>query len=326
MSLAKTVQNLATNNSTLTVNGTTYSNHSNIPRELALLIIHNSAYDGRKTSETLLSVSDLMVPVRKTILKIKNPKPNTIVDVLSLSKPAYGTMLHNSLEEALSTDSDYILEKRTSKTVLDIEISGKFDLVHKGTLKDLKTTSSYSLMLLAEERRAIGTNQLTLQELYENHPLHFKYIFQLSAYHWLNPDLITDSYGYILFHLTDNGGFNKLPIDSEKRFKLFSLKDTEAFITNRVEQIKSHLLADTMPDCTETERGFTPPQYKVVRLNKTLKWLTVKGTKTDSLKTAQRFLLSEKAKPTDKIDTTPATYRMCEWCNFNSICEQNKGN
>jgi hypothetical protein len=77
---------------------------------------------------------------------------------------------------------DVYLEQRSKKTVGKWTISGKFDFVHEGRVKDIKTTKTYNWIK--------GSNDE-------------KYMIQGSIYRWLNPEIITDDFVDIMMIFTD---------------------------------------------------------------------------------------------------------------------------
>ena len=328
MSLLNTLRNLEDNPSVIKQGEITYTNNSNLPYETMLFIISQQRYDGAPTTADNLSVSDLMMPMRKLLLKIQKTSKKEVLDVSTLTKSAKGTALHTAYEEALRSHG-YIQEVRNETNILGVTLSGKFDMITPhSVIKDLKHCSSFSLASLKREMVIIRNlpKPPTIQECYEKYPFYFKYTAQLSLYRMLNQETVKHNHGYTIFVLNDGGNFGQLPVDSEVKLPLFSVKETEEWATNRIAQMKQHLVDGTLPDCSPIERGETPAEYKIQRLNSKNKWTTIRGTKTNSLKEAQAYLLSEKSKSTDKLHKTPETYKLCEFCNVRSLCEGKEGN
>jgi len=194
-----------------------------------------------------------------------------------------------------------------------------------GVLKLLKVDTSSVVGKLADESRLIGASRPSLQQLYDNYPYTFKYVFELSIGRYLAPDVITADHGYILLHLTNNCQFKALQINSERRYRLYSIADVESFIRSKLLDLKQYIQTGTMPECTDSERGLQPAEFKVQKLNKSNKWVTVRNSKTDSLKTAQQYLLQHGENSTLKIHTTPAIYLNCLSCPAKSMCSQFNG-
>lgn len=324
MCLANTIKNLENNPSVIKKGNITYTNNTNIPYETMLFIINQQTYNGKPTTKDNLSVSDLLMSIRKLLLKIQKTSKKEVIDVSTLAKSAKGTALHTAYEEALRSH-DYLQEVRNETNILGVTLSGKFDMITpQSVIKDLKHCSSFSLASLKREMVTIRNlpKPPTIQECYEQYQFYFKYTMQLSLYRMLNQDTIKHNYGYIVFVLNDGGNFGQLPIDSEVKLPLFSVKETEEWATNRIAQMQQHLADGTLPECSNLEKGTTPAEFKIQRLNSKNKWLTVKGTKTNSLREAQAYLLSEKSKPTDKLVKTPETYKLCEFCNVRNLCKE----
>ena len=319
MNLQTTMKNLENNSSIVTVNGVSYTNRTELPHEHMLLVINQ-----QKPKERNLDITDLAEPLQKTLLKVKSKSSLTSIDVSVLSKQAKQQALKQSYFTALK-QHDYTCNKRSTQLVNNMTVAGTLDLVTPdGTAKLIRSVSSGDLNKLAEERRVM-LKPLTLQELYDTNPLHFKLIFTLSAHRWLNPSLITQDYGFVIFTLTDNGMYGKIPMDSERRFKLYSAEETEQFITNRTQQLQQHLEAGTTPDCSPQESGYQPPEFCVERLSKANKWNTVRGSKGLSLKECQSHILLGNH-PNDRVKKVDFINNNCLVCQYKTICKQNKEN
>jgi len=306
---------------TFSVNGKQFTNNSNYPHELALMFAYySSLYDGKKTTATNLSVSDLLSPMRKLLYKITNPPENEqILDVSVIAKSSIGTCLHECMEQTLDHVGGYTQEKRSQVIIDGVTVSGKFDIVYNGEVKDMKNISGFAFNLLKKEQETFQGG-LSMEEMYEQFPNYFKFAAQMSLYKYLNKDLITKPYGTIIFNLTSVGFDGTVPYQ-EMRFPLFPDEMVHEFIVNKIKIIKQHLAENTKPWCSDNERGARPPAYKLTRVGKGGVWRTVAGSKFDNY-TEFREFCSQKAKAGDMEDITDAVYKLCEYCSFNNICDQ----
>lgn len=185
-----------------------YSNQTNLPTAIAVWLAHDT-YD---RAEAGLSATSLLKPVRQVILSQRIPEGEGITDVSGLIKSRIGTAIHDAIERAWISDrldntlkslgaSDktvsrvkinpesvegpcypIYLELRTSKDILGVKVTGKFDFIDNGKLIDFKTTSTFA---------------------YTSGNKDEDYIMQGSIYRWLNPDIITDEFMDICFIFTD---------------------------------------------------------------------------------------------------------------------------
>ncbi len=324
-----TIANIAANNQLILTspNGTQFTNNTNIPKELAIFAIYHAAqYDGKPTTATNLSVSDFLTPMRKLIYKIHNPAINELTDVSYIMKSAKGTAMHSGMEAALEWYGGYKQEIRSEKTIDGVIVSGKFDLIdlETNTLKDLKHVSSYAykkLMLDIEKIKDMD-NSMSIKERLEYIPTYTKFQLQMSMYKWLNPELSLNPYGDIIFSLNDGGGMERYPIDNFHRFPLLLDEEIEEFVVNHLTELKQHLADGTLPLCSDAERGWKGPEFKLQRISPTNgTFTTVRGSKfTDEVKF--REFCRKSARIGDVEISTPATATMCNYCSFSSICDQ----
>ena len=309
-------------------NGQKFTNNNNIPKELAIFAAYCSGqYDGKQTTVDFISVSDFMLPMRKLIYKIQNPPKETDepVDISKFMKSAKGTAMHSIMEQALKWYGGYTQEVRSEKVLNGTTIHGKFDMIDNTTniIKDLKNVSNYAYKKLMADIQILDTldNTITLKERFQIIPTYTKYQFQLSVYRWLNSDRNLNPWGDIIFALNDGGGLERYPVDNSHRFPLLSYEEIEEFLINHINELKQHIANNTLPDCTNEERGFKPPSYKLQRMGKTGKMATVRGSKFDNESEFRKFVRL-KGKPGDQEVIEPAKYVLCEYCQFNNICNQ----
>ena len=310
-------------------NGQTFTNNSNIPRELAIFAIFCAAqYDGKPTTKDFISVSDFMTPMRKLIYKIQNPATPSSepIDVATIMKSSKGTAMHSVLEQALAWYGGYTQEVRSEKVLNGVTIHGKFDLIDNetNTIKDLKNISNYAYKKLIDDIKLLDSldNSLTLKDKFQIIPTYTKFQFQLSAYRWLNSDLNLNPWGDIIFSLNDGGGMERFPIDNFHRFPLLSYEEIEEFLIDHINELHMHLANGTLPDCSDSDRGYIPAEFKLQRVSPTNGTMTtVRGSKFSN-EAEFRAFIRKSGKPGDQEVIQPARYMLCNYCQFNTICTQ----
>ena len=303
--------------------GKTYTNMRNVPKETAILAMYmnENGYGGKIGSKTL-SCTDLLKPIKQVIYKLRYPDVY-MKDVSSIIRSAKGTAMHKAMSSALSwwNVDEYIYDQRTSKVFNGWKISGEFDIVVDGVIKDLKYTSNFSYKKLKEDMDKIQSFE-SLSHLEHNHPTYFKYAMQLSIYKWLNPELITKPYGFIIFMLNNGSGFEGYSIDSEIRFTLFPTEVVEEYIKDRILEIDTYLKNDTLPNCTDTQRGLKPAEYKLKRMGKNGAMRTVNGSKFTNYQDFKNFVIS-KGRVGDIEDVSEAQMVICDsYCPYTNLCNQ----
>lgn len=251
--------------------------HLSIPLAIGLL---NDDYDFSRT-EDAYSVTDLLKPDRE--FQLLQKLDTRVIDINGSIAALIGKALHKWFDEAwdnpeaiaalspvlgipaasvesleilqaIPDDMDklpknYVLrEQRLTKEVElfggeKFTISGKFDLVINGAVGDYKTMSTYSYMLGDPE----------------------KFIWQMSIYRWLKPELITEDFCNIHYIITD---FKANNYDKDaptrpaftKQYSLKSLAETEAFITSKL-----NVLDTELSTCTSEDLWMDPPKFKIYK-------------------------------------------------------------
>lgn len=171
-----------------------FTNNKNIPLPIAIwLATNNYEYD---TDNRVISATSLLKPLKAIHLARKYRENQKEVDVADLSNLVIGSSIHAGIEEALEPSNikkvsellgynpdkvleHLVVEKRTKKEINGYVISGQFDMVYKGTVCDVKSTSTWKYIL--------GDGD--------------DYVKQMSIYKWLNPELITSNSGWIFIYL-----------------------------------------------------------------------------------------------------------------------------
>ncbi len=308
----------------VTFNGVTFTNLHGVPYETFLFAAyHSTLYSGNPPRIGKLSTTTIIGPLRKAIYAILNPESVEPQDVQNLLASAKGTAMHEGMTRALTAfNSGYICEQRLERTINDWKISGEFDILTPDKqIKDLKFVSNYNIKKLDEDRQKL-TNEMTLEDMYEQTPTYFKYQAQLSIYYYLLNDPQVKPYGSILFSLNNGSDMGKYTIDQEVTFPLWPKEVTEEFLINRIELIKQHLANGTLPDCTPAERGYIPAEFKLSRVSPTNgSMTTVRGSKFSNEADFRAFI-RKSGKPGDQEVIQPSKYILCNYCQFSSICTQ----
>jgi hypothetical protein len=157
--------------------------------------------------------------------------------------------------------------------------------------------------------------------MYINVPTYFKFVAQLSIYKYLLNDPDTKPYGSILFSLNNGSDMGKYTIDQEVTFPLRPIEEIEDFLSNQIQVIKDHLANDTIPLCSNEERGYRAGEWNLQRMGRTGKMATVRGSKCTSATELSAFICS-KGKPGDVEVVRPPKYMLCGYCKFKHVCDQ----
>jgi hypothetical protein len=287
-----------------------------------------------------ISVTGLIKPVKQTILAGRVPTttdPNlaALPELMDQVANRIGTAVHNAVENSwvkyhtkllplirtpdrviksikvnpdpstvTEDDIPVYLEQRVSRKVGSNLISGKYDMVLDGVVRDVKTTKSFSYGDKGSDR---------------------KYVLQGSIYRWLSPDIIIADYMYIDFVFTDwmqgktaDPKYPQYPI-IPRRLELLSLTETEHYITNKINQITSLMYApeEDMPECTPEELWQTPSKFKYYKdPNK-----RTRSTKNfDSLTEANTRLATDGG--VGIVVEVKGQVKACKYCAAFDICQQ----
>jgi len=250
-----------------------YTNLSNCSPLLAPWLVYDS-YDHNPDPYTI-SVSTLIKSTKSIILgarasKFSSEQP---LDIFSRLKSRVGTAVHDSVEHLWKNQAqleaalkelgqpdriikayvinpdpskvtdDHIpiyLEQRVNKKVGKWTVSGKYDCIFDGSVRDIKNTSTYTY-----EK---GTNDKD-------------YILQGSYYRWLNPTLVTSDTMYIDYIFSDwkDGQSNSPNYPSAphvpKPFKLDPITLVQSRVESKLNDIERFWdsAEDDMPACTSDE-------------------------------------------------------------------------
>lgn len=311
-----------------------YSNQTNLPLPIAVWLAHDT-YDREAAG---LSATTLMRPTRQVILAKRVPAGEGIIDISGMIKSRIGTAIHDAIEGAWLSDkldttltslglSDKIvkrllvnpieipegkpvipvyLEKRSSREVLGVKITGKFDFIADGRVHDFKTTSTFAYTSSNKDE---------------------DYILQGSIYRWLNPDIITDDMMSIIFifndwnknrYLSDRDNYPPSQITS-RDFLLLPEATVQKFVEAKVnELIKCENLDESeLPLCTDKELWRKEDTFKYYK-NPAAVGRSTKNF--DSYREAyQRFIDDGSV---GRIDTVKGTVQACHYCPAFNLCSQ----
>lgn len=308
----------------IVLNGKTFTNNTKLSKEHAIFAAyHSMLYSGNPPREGKLSTTTIIGSVKQALMAIKYSDAETgPQDVSTLMASSKGTAMHNGLTAALQAyDHNYTCEKRIEREVEGWKISGEFDvLTPDKQIKDFKFVSNYNIKMLIEDKQILQP-EWTLEEMYVKVPTYFKYVAQLSIYRYLLNDPEVKMYGSILFSLNNGSDMGKYTIDQEVTFPLRPMEEIHEFLVDRVKQIKAHIAAGTMPDCSDVERGYTPGEWKLSRVGTTGKAQTVRGSKCNSASELAEFIRLN-GRPGDQQIIIPPKYALCNYCKFTSVCDQ----
>lgn len=316
-----------------------YSNIKGAPLSLALWLAHDE-YDYIDDPEHI-SVTQLIKPIKQIILPSRiptttNPELATYPELMDQVANRIGTAIHNAVESSwvnhhkklmpllgkypkhvidsvrinpdpktvTEDDIPVYLEQRLTKKVGNNLISGKFDMVLEGAVRDVKSTKSFS---------------------YNDKGSDEKYRLQGSIYRWLDSDIITSDYMYIDFIFTDwmrgktaDPKYPPQPVIPYK-IELLSIPETEAYVTRKIKQVND--LFDKpeadMPDCTPTELWQSPPEFKYYkdpnkRKRSTKNFTNVAEANARRIKDGSVGIVVE----------IPGQVKACRYCAAFDICQQ----
>lgn len=312
-----------------------YTNKHNVSFALAVFLMFDDyEYDDRPNS---ISATGLLKPLREIVLGQQNKELLKTVDIADLVASRMGSAIHTRCEEAWTDHNNVVkalrvmgasddaiasirinpvnikpgqipvyVEQRTEKEIIDMIVSGKFDLVLDGTLNDYKSTSVWGYIFDSSAD---------------------KYTKQGSIYKWLNPDKITSDYININYIFTDWSavkarqdpqGYPQLRVMT-KKYPLWTIEQTENWIIDKLESYKAlaNVPQDQLPQCTDEELWTSETVYKYYKNPESLKRSTKNFTNHDDA-------LIRKANDGDvgTIITVEGEVKACRYCPVVGICDQ----
>lgn len=293
-----------------------YTNKKEVPVALAVMLATDN-YDYDPTPN-LISASSILKPLKSLIIskRIKVPP----IDIMDIYKARMGTAIHDAVEQAWKDPSramallgyppelaesvieSFHSEIRTKRELGEFIISGKFDFCINGRIQDIKTTGTF------------GYTKGSNTEAYRK---------QLSIYKWLNPNIVTENEGDILYWFPDWKAYEtykptypRNPIMSKS---LLLMPDIEQWLIDRLDMYEMLSKSDNLPDCTKEELmqddskwQYFPNPDRTLKASKNfdnygdaVDWVDKKG---------KGIILEKKGKPI-----------YCKWCPARTACVQAEG-
>ena len=194
------------------------------------------------------------------------------------------------------------MEQRVEKEFMGFTISGKYDIVENGRVKDIKSTSCYTYIY--------DTNSV-------------KYAQQGSIYRWLNPTLITDDYMDVEYVFLDwkamsvkDKNYPPLRVLS-KTVPLMSIQRTEMFIADKIDSLVAHQDSPEadMPECSREELWQKPTTFAYYK-KPDAKRATKVGTESE----LTTRLIDDGS--VGVIRRRPGKAKHCAYCPAKPICAQ----
>jgi hypothetical protein len=287
-----------------------------------------------------ISATSMLKPAKSLILEHRIQVANTEkdTDLLELIASRMGTAIHTAAEKAwtdhldqalsamgwpkkgrdmirvnppLPVDPEYhnvFIEQRSEKELEGITISGKYDFVENGRVKDIKSTSVYTWIFGSKDS---------------------DYAWQGSIYRWLNPEIITDDFVDIEFlfkdwkhneYLRDKQNYPMHPVMT-KSYPLKPLAETEHFLRTKIKMLKQYgkVPQNKMPACTPKELWQKPTKYAYFKNpQKKARATKVYSSHQEAM---DRMILDRSV---GCIDPRPGIVKFCMFCPGRPICKQAK--
>jgi hypothetical protein len=319
---------------------TKYVNNKNTSLPVALWLATDS-YDYSNNRMTI-STTTIIKPVRQIVLGMQAVSGGMEVEaeVSDLVASRMGTSFHDSIEHAWThkyaegleslgypqkvidririnpetEEEDTIpiyMEQRSEKMVGPYTVSGKYDMVMEGSVRDFKSTSTYT---------------------YEKGVNDSKYVLQGSVYRWLNPTIITEDIMHIDFIFTDwsankakGGAKNGYPQTRvlDYPLELLSLSDTQAYLDNKVQEIITYKDAPQcdIPLCTSEDLWQDKPVWKYYKDPASAGVSGKRSTKNfDNPQEANNRLIEDGC--VGIVVEIKGEAKACRYCKASSICNQ----
>jgi len=310
-----------------------YNNVSQLSLSMAVWLA-TDLYDYNDNPNTI-SVTSLIKPLKQLVLSARVPEGSALPDIKDKLKAQSGTAVHTAVEfawmnhypsamKALGYTQELIdkvrvnpenptegtipiyLERRSSKEIEGMTVSGKFDLVVDGRLEDIKQTSTYT---------------------YVNNTKEEDYQLQGSIYRWLNQDIITKDEMYIQFVFTDWKAFElkskPLVYPAKPQLchtvPLMSIDETEEYISRRIIKLKSLMgkPESELPACTDKELWRGDSVWKYYKDQAKMK----RSTK-NFLNGVDAYELQAKNGGVGVVIEVKPAAKACLYCSAFPICKQ----
>ena len=321
------------------------TNEHQIDLPIAVWLLQNGYNSGADVAPEgeLISVTTLMKPTRRLILERQVDYTQEVMDISDLIASRMGHSLHDSVERAW-TEGDWrqamrrlhypqsvidrvkvnpepseiggddipiFLEQRRFKEIGGVILTGQMDFGINGAYRDVKSTSTFSYTSGSKDK---------------------DYILQGSMYRYIMPELIWQDKMRIEFIFTDWAKYRAKSDPSypqtrvaHKEYPLMSLEDTEAWIMDKLDDIKNNAKhvknQDKLVRCTNEELWRSADEYKYYANPETAK---AGGRAQKSFKNLADAELHKKEKGKGVVITVKGEVKACEYCPAFSVCEQRK--
>ncbi len=219
--------------------------------------------------------------------------PPRVRDLIRINPPVKDPAFHN-----------IYMERRVKKELDGFIISGKYDIIENGRVKDIKSTKVYSYIY--------GTNNT-------------QYGQQGSIYRWLNPTLITDEFMDVEFVFTDwlardtkEKGYPPLRVMS-KTVPLMTIPETEMFIRDKLKLLVTYQDRPEaeMPECSRAELWQKPTTWAYFKNP-----LKKKRATKVYYSSAEAMARQIEDGSVGVTDTRPGKAKHCLFCAAKPICAQ----
>lgn len=318
------------------------TNNTNVSLSLAVWLATDE-YDYNDDPDTI-STTTLLQPIRAIVLARQNKQLEKKGDIVSLIASSMGTAIHDSIEKAWRSEdltatleklgypkhiADRIvinptkdtafpemipvyLEQRYSKVINGFTVTGKPDIIANGKLEDYKSTSAWSEVYGSKTK---------------------EHTQQVSVYHWLNPEIITDDLALIQYIYRDwsksdartnykpKPGRNPYPQTQlvTKEVKLLSLVETESFVSGILSQIRFYENApqENLPQCTREELWQSDDEWKYYK-----KPDAKRATKANITSAAEAQAVLDANGGVGLVKHFPGKVVRCNYCDVSEVCQQ----
>ena len=316
-----------------------YTNISSCSPLLAPWLVHDD-YDHNPDPYTI-SVTTLLKPIKMIILgsRVGEQSYQEPVDVFSKVPSKVGSAVHDSVEhlwkdseklhkallsintpqpiiDAIKVNPDpstvteddipVYLEQRVEKQVGRWKVSGKFDAIFNGSVRDIKTTGTYT---------------------YTNKTNDDDYIKQGSCYRWLNPKIVTDDIMYIDYLFKDwkpselrNPNYPR-SAHVPKSFQLEPYQVTDNWIKAKLAKLETlwDSLEEALPQCSTEDLWQGDSTWKYYAKGYT------EGSRATKVFTHPSDAFAHKAaQGKGEVREVKGTIKRCKYCPALPLCQQGK--
>jgi hypothetical protein len=318
-----------------------FTNNTNISLSFAVHLA-TDLYDHNDDPNTI-SVTTLIRATKKVILASRVPAGSALPDLANRIKAQSGTALHTAIEYAwennyqqamrdlgypehiinkvrLNPTSEEVklakdtgqeifpiyMERRSSKVVDGMTVSGKFDFVIEGKVEDFKRTSTYTYIKKTNDK---------------------DYIKQGSIYRWLNQDIITGDFLTIQYEFSD---WNALALQRNPStypphmqmaysLPLMSIPETEAYVTNKVSELKRlwNSPEEDLPICTPEDLWQDPSTWKYYKNP-----LKTKRSTANFNSSTDAYARHAKDGGVGLVMEIKSKAKACDYCDAYTVCKQ----